>query len=188
MKTYCIKIIIVIIIIAFAPYKAMAGGIDVTKLRLGGGIHYQNPYGDMGKYWNASPGVGITGTYQISENVVLEGAFYGSYFKTKADYSYPDFYIFHMPASLKIKVIGLGNARLFVSPGLANNTFYFTGAEAENLGNNNIESEFGLFLETSLQIHVLQSINIEPFIKYQTIFSSPVHIDILYAGIKVFAR
>jgi hypothetical protein len=187
MKTYNIKIIIAILI-AFAPYKAMAGGIDITKLRLGGGIYYQNPYGDMDKYWNASPGIGINGTYQISGNVILEGGIYGSYFKTKENHAYPDFYIFHMPASLKIKIIGLGSSLLFISPGLANNTFYFTGAEAENLDNNNMESEFGLFLETSLQIPVFQSINIEPFVKYQTIFSSPINIDILYAGVKVFTR
>lgn len=166
----------------------MAGGIDLSKIRLGGGAYYQNPFGDLGNYWNASPGVGITGTYQISEKVTLEGAFYGSYFKHKGGRPYPDFFIIHMPASLKIQALNMGNTLLFISPGIANNTFYFKEEETTLLGDNDIESEFGLFLETSIQFPAFRILNIEPFFKYQAIFSSPENIDILYAGVKIYVR
>lgn len=184
------RLIFIAIIITLAPYKTMAGGIDFNKLRIGAGIYYQNPYGDLGRYWNSSPGLGITGTYQISTAIVLEGAVYGSYNKKKAGYAYPDLLIFQMPVSLKIKMIDIGNSQFFISPGIANNTFSFIGEDVidETVGENNIESEFGLFIETSLQFPVFKSINIEPFIKYQTIFSSPENIDIFYAGIKIYAR
>jgi hypothetical protein len=182
-----VKIFFVIFFLA-ASGNAQAEGIDWSKIRLGAGAYYQNSYGNLGKFWNESPGIGITGVYQFSESVYLEGAVYLSRFNVKPGHSFPDIWLIHMPLSLRIKAWDIGSSQLFISPGLANNTFEFNGEGTEILGDNNMESEFGLFIEAGLQTPISQVFNIEPFVKYQTIFASPVNINILHAGVKVFIR
>lgn len=150
-------------------------------------INYKIPKGDFGDNWNNSFGLGGVATYEIDKNWSLEGNLGFNYFKSnkKNFENLPNILILSLPAGLKYK-LPFASFFTFVSVGVQNNTFVFSGGSSDILDDNFVESEFGFFGSAGLWIKTNSQISIDLFWKYQEILSSPDVIPIHSLGFKIF--
>ncbi len=148
--------------------------------------HYETN-SDLNKFWDGSPGAGVTVRYRADKNLFLEGNLVVSKFSSNNN-EYADFILISMPASLQYKFFPDSKISAGIFFGLENNSFLFTGEASDRIRENDTESEFGIFGGTSVSILVSSKIELEAFYKIQNIFSSPVELVVQNFGVKFFLR
>lgn len=181
------RIISAIFIFAFFFHLSYAQEIDFSKISFGAVVCHNVPQqGDLKKYWSSSPGYGICAYYNLSDYFAVEVGILAALFKPLSDYSHmelPKFAHIYAPLILRYEIYLLKNAEGFIGIGLSNNTFYFSGKRAEELGNN-IESEFGGVVSAGVSIKFIKNFKTEAYINCNNIYSSPDEIQIISFGIK----
>jgi hypothetical protein len=159
--------------------------INFNDLSLGVVLQYSVPIGDFGKYWNNEPGAGIVLDYKLTKSISLEGLISASYFKPVENPNrFPKLIVLNMPAGLKYSFRLIQNLDANLTAGITNTSMAYKGGISENLENNDIESEFGVFFALGLNTKLNQLFNIEFFTQAQNIFTSPVSITLYNFGIK----
>ncbi|MEN8191835.1 MAG: hypothetical protein ABFS12_03395 [Bacteroidota bacterium] len=159
-------------------WERVSGGISIS---------YLQPNGDMGKYWNNSFGLGGELKYELSKRTYLAtGIQFSSFSKNNIKKSVPNFYFISIPLEIKFIFLIANGLHLSTGGGIQSNTFMFLGPEAEKLDDNDTESEFGIFIALGIETISFNEHTLEFYSKYQTIFSSPEQIGILFIGMRFF--
>jgi hypothetical protein len=185
MKKILLYIFFIIYSASFFPQE-----IKWENLSAGIVINHLITQGDLKEYWNNTPEGGLLINYIIDKNLSFEGSISVAYLKPKpgenqSSTGLPDIFLVNMPAGLKFSFFPGEIFSFNLSGGITNTTFIFTGDAAESLKENNIESEFGVFISAGLGCEIFNNINIELCPNYQKIFGTP-NINLYRIGIKIF--
>ncbi len=160
--------------------------VEWNRLSLGVSISYLQPEKNIDDFWNNTIEVGGELQYRLSDQLFVGSGLHLAYFKTKNVKLVPNFYYVSIPIELKF-LIPLGtNVKLFTSGGIQSNTFAFVGEGAEAVDDNDIESEFGVFLALGIKTNFWNLEGFEIYTKYQTIFTSPESTEFINIGTRIF--
>lgn len=160
--------------------------VEWNRISFGVSISYLHSEKNIDYFWNNTVEVGGELQYRVSDQLFVGSGLHLAYFKSENEKLIPNFYYLSIPIELKF-LIPLGtNIKLFTSGGIQSNTFAFMGEGAEDLGDNNIESEFGVFLVLGISPILWNLDGLEIYTKYQTIFTSPTSTEFINIGARFF--
>ncbi len=186
MRKYKLTLSVITILSVILTSNLYSQKIEWNRLSFGFNISYLSFEKDINEFWNSSVEVGGELQYKLSEQFFVGSGMHFSYIKSKKKESIPNFYHLSIPIELKILFPIESKIKLFAAGGIQNNTFMFIGDEAEEIGDNNIESEFGLFLTLGIRTRFWSIEGIEIYTKYQTVFTSPTTTELLNIGTRFF--
>ena len=184
MKRYSILLISLFFFTVISNIQSQE--IDWDKLSCGFSISYSFPTEKVEPFGDNTPEIGGELQYQISENIFLSSGMHFSYFKSKAKELMPSFYYISIPLELKILFPLAKKINIFTAGGIQSNTLAFVGESSEVLGDNNIESEFGVFIMMGFRTAFIGFEGLEIYTKYQTVFTSPESTNFINIGGRFF--
>jgi hypothetical protein len=175
--------------------ESKAKDFDFEKVSLGMAFQYSIPKGDLGAFWGNSLGIGPTIQYQLSNNFSFEGSLFFSHLKPLDNdnkLNLPNIIMLNMPAGIKYYINPTSSQTQFFiinfHIGIENNTFIYTGEGSELVRENPVESEFGVFISTGIDLFLTERFSTELFAIVQNIFSLPENTRIYSFGIKLFYK
>ena len=160
--------------------------IEWRKINFGLNVSYFLPEKDVNEFWGSAIEVGGELQYGLSEQLFLGSGIHFSYFKSKKEESIPNFYHISIPLEIKALFFIESKIKLFTAGGIQNNTYIFVGDAAERLDDNNIESEFGVFITVGVRFTLWDIEGVEIYTKYQTVFTSPNSTEFINIGTRFF--
>lgn len=162
--------------------------IDFDNVTAGVSAKYFLHQGEMGKYWQNSPGAGILLGYNLQNHFTLEGEL--AYIKINPKNYYPDYpniSFIELSGGIKFNVRFHKSLYLNIKSGLQNCMFIFSGAAADQVyEQNKNESEFGFFITGGLLYDFGKGFRFELNYRLLNILSSPETINIFAPGIIIF--
>jgi hypothetical protein len=183
------KKIVLLLSLLIGTIPASSGEIDWDRLSFGITGNYQVPFGDLGRYWKYSAGLGGVGRYELQDRVYLIGTVTFSYYTPRDnthDKGIPFLWLVNLSGSIQYEIPFSSVIGLLLGFGGDNFTFIFRGSAAEDLGNNYIESEIALHGETGLRFRFGNLPAFDVFTRYSSIFSYPFQIPIWMSGIYIY--
>lgn len=162
--------------------------VKLNNVTAGLSAKYFFHQGDMGKYWQNSPGAGIVLGYTLQNHFALEGEF--AYVKINPRNNYPDYpkiNFIELSGGIKYNLRFQKKLYLNIKSGLQNCMFIFSGAAADQVyEQNKNESEFGFFISGGLLYDFGKGFKLELNYRVLNILSSPETINIFAPGIIIF--
>ncbi len=186
MEKYKLTLNVIAILSVMLTTNLYSQEIEWNRINFGFNISYLSFEKDINEFWNSSVEVGGELQYKLSEQFFVGSGMHFSYIKSKKNESIPNFHHLSIPIELKILFPIVSKIKLFAAGGIQNNTFIFIRDAAEETGDNNTESEFGLFLTLGISGKFWNIEGIEIYIKYQTVFTSPKTTESINIGTRVF--
>ena len=183
------KIITTLLIVIFSVIPTSQSNsqeINWNRLSCGISISYLLPEKNIDIFWNNTVEVGGELQYRLSDQLFLGSGVHLAEFKSEIGMSVPNFYHLSIPIELKFLFPSDTKIKLFTAGGIQSNTFVFRGEWAEVLGDNDIESEFGVFLVFGVTTTFWDIEGFEIYTKYQTIFTSPESTEFFNIGARFF--
>ncbi len=160
--------------------------IEWDRINFGLNISYLLPEKDINEFWKSTLEVGGELQYKLSERLFIGSGMHFSYFQSKKGESIPNFYHISIPLEIKALFFVKSKIKLFTAGGIQNNTLIFIGDASERLGDNNIESEFGVFMTLGVRFTIWNIKGVEMYTKYQTVFTSPKSAEFMNIGTRFF--
>lgn len=184
-KTHTLLLLILILSI-ISISNSNSQEVEWNRISYGVSISYLRSEKNINYFWNNTVEVGGELQYRLSDQLFVGSGLHLAYFKSENEKLIPNFYYLSIPIELKF-LIPLGtNIKLFASGGVQSNTFAFVGEGADVLGDNDIESEFGVFLVLGISTIFWNLEGFEIYTKYQTIFTSPASTEFMNIGARIF--
>lgn len=184
-KTHTLLLLILILSI-ISISNSNSQEVEWNRISYGVSISYLRSEKNINYFWNNTVEVGGELQYRLSDQLFVGSGLHLAYFKSENEKLIPNFYYLSIPIELKF-LIPLGtNIKLFASGGVQSNTFAFVGEGADVLGDNDIESEFGVFLVLGISTIFWDLEGFEIYTKYQTIFTSPASTEFMNIGARIF--
>lgn len=184
MKKQTLLLILILSIISTTISNSQE--VEWNRLSYGVSISYLQPEKSIDDFWNNTVEVGGELQYRLSDQLFVGSGLHLAYFKSENEKSIPNFYYLSIPIELKFLIPMGTNLKLFTAGGIQSNTFAFVGEGAEVLSDNNIESEFGVFLVLGISTIFWNLEGFEVYLKYQTIFTSPASTEFINIGARFF--
>ena len=184
MKRNTLLLILILSIISISHSNSQ--DIEWNRVSYGLSISYLQPEKNVDTFWNNTIEVGGELQYRLSDQLFIGSGIHLAYFKSETGMSVPNFYYLSIPIELKLLIPLETKIKLFTAGGIQSNTFAFRGEGAEVLGDNDIESEFGVFLVLGIRTTFWDLDGFEIYSKYQTIFTSPESTEFITIGTRFF--
>ncbi|HPI37660.1 MAG TPA: hypothetical protein PK397_06920 [Ignavibacteriaceae bacterium] len=176
------------VVFLFSTFS-LAQEINWKNLSVGGTIQYVIPEGDFGEYWEPAFAFGICGKLKLNPFFSLVGEATYSYFpiKKSADtIQAPNISFLNLSSGIQFSIRLSSTIQSNFGFGIDNNTFTFVGESAEDLGDNNTESEFGTYIQTGVLLEFKNLPSFELNVKLERIFTSPERITVIKFGFSTY--
>ncbi len=179
-------LLLILILSIFSTSHSNSQDIEWNRVSYGFSISYLQSEKNVDTFWNNTIEVGGELQYRLSDQLFIGSGIHLAYFKSETGMSVPNFYYLSIPIELKFLIPLETKIKLFTAGGIQSNTFAFRGKGAEVLGDNDIESEFGVFLVLGIRTTFWDLDGFEIYSKYQTIFTSPESTEFINIGTRFF--